>query len=382
MSPRKHAAVGGTLCAAVFALALPLTAAAKPGFVVAERTLRLTLASAATRGYAVKIETEGHRRVTLTASKGGVTASYRTSGHVDRHGITADFGELGRISVRFQGERRPFPGLFSPALETLLPDLDFLRRDCRGRKPVREVGSFRGVIRFEGENGFTRVDTHRAGGEVERFYTRVCERTPGSAGKSIERAPGGLGGLRLSLLYAADRSPQRRVSFEAVGFDFGDELKGLGTFVFAAASLVERRDGMLITRKAIEIGDDGSVLLSPRGKVPVTATIALPRPFQGTAKYRKEPGTASSWSGSLAVRPPGAGLVPLTGPGFAAAVCRPSLNEILGNRCLRRAGVPLPQPAKAATPIAARLNGLEWALAQGSGSQSQAFWDVRLSWSR
>lgn len=360
-------------CALASLAAAPGTAVARPGFQVAERSLTLNLSAPAANGYSIQIATEGHRRVTLTASKGLVAATYRTSGHVDRHGIVADFGELGRISVRFEGERRPFPSLVPASLRSLFPGLELPRRHCYGRKPVREVGSFRGVIRFEGENGFTAIDARRADGEVERFYTRVCERTPGSAGKPVERAPGGFGDLRLSLLYAADRSPRRKVSFETVGFDFGEALRGLGGFAFAAATVVERTDGMLIVRKVLEIGDEGSVILSPRGKVPVTATIALPRPFRGTAKYRKEPGAPSSWSGSLAVRPPGAGLVPLTGPGFTAAVCRPSLTEILGNRCLRRAGVPLPQPAKPAAPIATRLNGLEWALAQGSGSQSHAF---------
>lgn len=346
------------MLAAGLAIATPAeTAAAKPGFVVAERALRLTLKPAATNGYAVRIETEGHRRVTLTASKGGATAVYRTTGRVDRRGIEAEFGRLGRISVRFEGRRRPFPGLLPPALEARLPDLD-LSLDCHGRKPVREVGGFRGTIRFEGENGFTRVDARRAGGEVRRYYTRVCERYPGSAGRPARKGPGLFEGLRVSLLYATDRSPRRIVGLESLGLEFGPIVEILGPLYVVTTKVVERREAMLIVRTASELGDEETVTVSPPRRSPVTAKFALAGPFNGTARYRKERGSPAIWSGSLTSRPPGAGLVPLTGPGFSAVLCRLSFADVLSNRCLRRADAPLPGPFEVAPPIATRLRAL------------------------
>jgi hypothetical protein len=365
----------------LLALAVPAGAAAKPGYEVRERALRLELSLPASNGYSVSIETEGHRRVTLTAQKAGVVAAYRTRGRVDRHGIEADFGKLGRISVRFRGERRPLVGPLPPGLADLLDDLDLPHRACHGRKPVREVGVFRGTVRFEGENGFTRVQARHAKGEVNRSYTRVCERYPGSAGKPAEKRSDDFD-LRVSILYAADPSLRRKVSFEAVGFRFEGPLRELGEFFLVGATTLERKEGMLVLRKAIEFGDEGSVLLSLPSKSPVTATVALPGPFDGTAAYRKARGSPSTWEGSLSTRPPGAGLVPLTGSGFTAALCRVALSELADSRCLRRAGLPLPGALEVAPSLAARPAALGRLLAQGSGSQSQFFWDDRLSWSR
>ena len=296
-------------CATTLLGLAPATVSAQPGFEVLERGLRLQLSAHGSNDYSIVVVTAGHRRVTLSARKAGVAATYTTTGRVTRQGISATFGELGRISVRFRGERRPFPGLLPPGLEAFLPDLDLPRRRCHGRKPVREVGSFHGVIRFEGEDGFTRIDEPRARGEVERFYTRVCERWPGSAGKPVGGDPGGEGpdglpDLKVSLLYAADRSPGRKVAFETLGLELGRPPKGFGLFV-AGGTVVEHEDRMLIVRQAVKVGDQGSVILSPPGTSPTTATIALPGPlFSGTADYRKEPGSAASWTGSLSVRPP------------------------------------------------------------------------------
>ena len=70
---------------------------------------------------------------------------------------------------------------------------------------------------------------------------------------------------------------------------------------------------------------------------------------------------------------PGVGRVPLTGQGFKSALCSLTVEELLdGHRCLRRRSEPEPDS----------LAALTRASTQGSGSQSQAFWDARLSWSR
>lgn len=369
------ARIGAGLALALLAPAAGGTpqAEAKPGYEVQERALQLTVRPEASNGYEVTIETEGHRRVTLTARRDSSTVTYRTVGRVSRHGIEAEFGELGRVSVRFDGERRPFPGLLPPELKAQLPpDLALLlRRKCFGRKPVREAGTFRGSIRFEGENGFVEVEAKRAEGDVRRYYTRVCERAPGSDGERAPKSPPGLFGFDASIVHAVDSSPKRTVRFEAVGLSLGSPAEKIGSLFFVGGVVLERRDGMTIRRGALDLVFEDSVVLSPPKRRPVTATVTLPGPFSGSASYRKEAGVPAVWEGSLAFRPPGGGLVPLTGPSFSAAVCRFSLSEILTNDCLRRAGVPLPQPARTAPPVATPPSALERALAQGSGSQSQ-----------
>lgn len=105
---------------------------------------------------------------------------------------------------------------------------------------------------------------------------------------------------------------------------------------------------------------------------PTSGTIDPRRPFAGTATYSKPPGGKATLTGSLAVSLPGADRVPLTGPEFKVALCQSPQEKQLF-RCLREVGKELGSP----------LGGTVSAgPAQGSGSQSQAFWDVRLPWSR
>lgn len=357
----------------VWLLAFPGAAAAKPGYEVQDRGLRLTMSARTGNGYVASVQTNGHREVVLTLARGSVLAVYRTTGRVSRRGIEARFGDLGWISVRFQGKRRPFellPGLDIP----LPPGLALPHRDCRGRKPVREVGGFRGTIRFVGERGFTRLRARHARGEVDRFYRRVCKRGSRSFGP-FARAAAKRDAPRLNLLLVSDRSPHRIVSFEGGSFDLGPGNRDLEELFgsIAIASVRERRPGLRIVRAAIVIGDAGSMIVSRRGATPERATVTLPKPFGGTAEYTKETGSPATWIGSLTAWLPGAGTVHLTGPEFAASLCRLKLEDVaLDNPCLRRSGVPLPGAVVAGTGISAQI----------SGSQSQLFGDARLSWSR
>src|SRR4029077_15549246 len=97
----------------------------------------------------------------------------------------------------------------------------------------------------------------------------------------------------------------------------------------------ERRGRVKIRRGALIEGDAGSVLTSPFEVVPVTATVNLPSPFAGIGSYVEEAGVPPSWTGSLRVRLPGVDPVPLTGPGFTAALCRGSEIEKVQS-CLRK----------------------------------------------
>jgi hypothetical protein len=357
---------GGALLWAIVCLfsiaTAPVTQAKESApFEVHERSLRLSAQFEAANGYQGSITTEGHRRVTLRLAKGATVLEARTSGRVTRHGIHARFGDMGRISVRFRGtpyslRRRDGDG----------------ERRCRGRKSRFEDGFLSGTIRFRGENDFTRVNLKRAGGFLERHYRRVCredaEQDPFIA--ALERL---FNSLRLTTLHATADVEGTSIGFEATAIDFrpifGPEA-GLG-YVFSAQA-VEHVDGMRLTRSVAAEGDDRSFVFPRKKRAPRSATITPPKPFAGTAKYLERAGAPKRWAGSLAARLPGGGLVAMTGPGFKADTCNLTIAALLEGRCL-----PGSSPPRLQT-----LAGPGRSLVQGSGSQSQAFWDDRLSWSR
>jgi hypothetical protein len=165
------------------------------------------------------------------------------------------------------------------------------------------------------------------------------------------------------------------VIFEATAIDFSSILGlRLPRIYGFSARAVERRDGVRVMRATQLIGDAHNFLASKPGATPQTVTVVPPPPFVKTAKHLKEHGASATWVGPLAVRLPGAGLVPLTGPGFKSSFCSLTFADFEeGERCLPRRGSE-PSPGSMAL--------LAEALLQGSGSQSQAFWDARLSWSR
>jgi hypothetical protein len=118
---------------------------------------------------------------------------------------------------------------------------------------------------------------------------------------------------------------------------------------------------MKISRNAVVRGlpDDGALTPKKRGAI----VLDPPPPFAGSASFRDPASGPPSWTGPLSVSLPGAPAVQLAGPNFSARLCR---NQSLLHECK--------------APLPPRRDG--GAQAQGSGSQSQAFWDVKLSWSR
>jgi hypothetical protein len=228
---------------------------------------------------------------------------------------------------------------------------------------------FHGTIHFRGENDFTRIEAKRAPGVVERRFQRICRQSPRKA--AFEEL---LRGLRLTQLEARARVGGVNVTFEATAVDLSSIL-GPGARIYGfSARAVERREGTLVVRATQLTGDDHSFLAGKPGASPQIVTVVPPPPFVETAEHLKEHGTPATWVGPLAVRLPGAGLVPLTGPGFRSAFCGLTFaNLIEGERCLPRRG---DEPSSDSMALLAE------ALAQGSGSHSHAFWDARLSWSR
>jgi hypothetical protein len=346
------------LCAAA---AVPAaTAEAKRGYFVEPPGASTKLVLRGSNGYRISVKNLGHRTVQLSASKGSAAAEYTVKGHASRHGIYANFGKLGRVAVRFDGTRQP-PRRGGPPLFK-----------CKGDPAIREAGSFRGTIRFGGEEGFTSVSARRARGSVVRSFRRVCAQPRRlRAGPALLRARA-RPKPSLTVFALASRVRNRTVFVETVGAEFPARKGRTAFFGFDVMLLLERRGRIAISRSAFVEGHRQDVTAGDSRIEPASGTIAPRPPFAGTAAYSKPPGGAATLTGSLTVSLPGAGEVPLTGDDFKAALCR-ALKEKQIERCTREVAAEL-GPKLGATAFAGP--------AQGSGSQSQVLWDDRLSWSR
>jgi len=336
---RVRRASGCAIAATVLLLALPGASAARPGDEVRPRALHLRTSAVATRGYAVTVDTVGHHRVILTVHRNQQIASYAVRGKVSRHRIKADFGRFGKVSLRFRGRPRRFQ-----ALPGSRPKSPRERRRCRGRRPEREVGRFRGTIEFDGQRGFTRLAVGRLPGEVRRSYRQVCRlvriRRPHRPRPAISSASStNPFGFTLSLLSARSRVGRSVTRLTAIKLEppRGIPVPQEDLFSIVTASLQERVGRVQILRSVIQSAAPGAVRVSRRGAKLATARLALDSPFSGRALYRAaSDGAPASWTGSLDVRLLGSGSLPLTGPHFKVTVCRVNAFRP-GSSCFRRA---------------------------------------------
>lgn len=321
--------VVGVALAAAFA---PGTAVAKSRYFVQDPALKLSMSLRGSHGYRISIDNFG-QTVVLTASKGATTAKYLVQGKVSAAGINASFGDLGQISVGFHS-----------SAHSSKPPAGTLPLECKGKSPIREVGSFHGRIRFDGEMGFTALSAGRAKGSLTRNFRRVCKRPPWLApnGQPKPVDPIVENSISSTILAAASRTDGHFTTVLFANIEAQVSPKEPGIFLaLARAQLRERHDGVRINRSAEAEGNAGSLLTSAPGVTPATATLTLPSPFTGTASYSKTPGSKPSWTGSLRVELPGAGTVPLTEPEFTAVLCEGTQIATL-KRCLHPVQVASP----------------------------------------
>ncbi len=264
-------------------------------------------------GYLISVATEDHRTVTLTASNDDAAATYTAPGRASRAGIEADFGELGRISVRFT----PFDRR----------DLSIPPRRCH---TIR--GHFDGVIRFLGEQEYTRAQTKTARGTVGSGRAPCVPPRHNARPSDLDLlAKAADRGVAFASFAAVARVGGRTVSF----FDAEiNEINPTGTVVpysaDARAAIEESRGRIAIERvAAVSLEQTAVTSPSPPGQLPVTATVHAPDPFQGTGSFLAVPGGEPTWTGDLSVPLPGAGLVPLTGPEFDAKLCAGRLSRAI-----------------------------------------------------
>jgi hypothetical protein len=314
-----------TACA--LALVAPANAAAKPGVFVKHKSLHLHLKPTTSKGYGVSIDTSGHRQVQISVEKGDFLAQYKALGRVSRKGIEADFGRFGQISLRFRSKS-------GPKQVTGLPLPPPLRDRCRGRRPVRETGVFVGNVRFVGEHGYTHVIAHRLKGNVARTYKRVCRHHRGLRVPAGAAASKGKDRPEAVILTAtAQEHGASRIFTTASIADESDlEKKGAEGFSVDLARLAEKVEGVAIVKLVFLLEGTTSLVASPRAARPVTVDVTPPQPFAGTGSYLEEQRQPPSWTGTLGVRLPGSGLVPLAGPEFEAGLCR-AISEREFERC-------------------------------------------------
>jgi hypothetical protein len=295
----------GVLLACSLVPAAPAAAHLEPHYVVRSKGLHLGATLPASNGYEATISTSGHRQVVLSFSQGSYSISYTALGHVSRKRISADFGQLGHVSLRFRDKRSSRGSRDA-----------FLLHDCRGRRAVKERGLFLGSVRFQGERRFTAVRAHRLKGQVIRSYRRVCKAPPwysafASRSSSYE-------GKILDATATADGVKRTFTAIES-SVDIGDDEPF--RLALVGATRDEKVEGVAIHKSTFALAEN-VLPLSRAGKIPVTAKVSPWWPFVGSATYRAEPGQPATWTGSLGVRFPGSGQVSLAGPEFETRVCR------------------------------------------------------------
>ena len=267
---------------ALAVLALPVTAAGSPRadsaarqrgpgmFAVFELKANNGLtAQVLTSGNTVDLEIAGHHQVVV----------YRVKGKVSKRGVSARFGNLGRVSVRFKPTGTKAAG------------------------PVRE-GVFVGTIKFKGERDYVRVDATRAKGSV-------LDTTRTGHGQIANSSKAGEEPKKATLTAKAGG----RV-FRAAGIV---EPSGRGTSVFSGG-VSEKQGAMLIGRGAFVTGPPTSFVFDHAAG---TATVQPPAPFSGTAALVTRPDGTKGWEGTLSVPLLGADPISLVGPEFTVEL----LNE-------------------------------------------------------
>ena len=307
---------------AVVLLALPASAAADT-YVAQTPQAVLRLSVPGSHGYRISVTNEGHaKRVILTARKGNTKAIYSVHGRASGDRIVGNFGKLGKLSVRFQ-------------LSSQKPKRHRVE-GCKGKPTTIQAGRFVGTIRFEGEEGFSSVSADSAKGTIVHKYKRTCTISARARrGPARQSAARNDSGFIVKEFIAAVVDRDHSVFVNTVNVSPPDEEDG---FTLGEAAVVEHRGRITIGRSAEIDTEVDPVQTSPLGVKPLTGTVTLPAPLEGTGSFIESPGSPPSWTGDLRVSLPGGGVVPLTGPEFKAILCHGSdRNEKLG-RCTDKAG--------------------------------------------
>jgi hypothetical protein len=238
-----------------------------------------------TNGYRAEVVATKGGSVVLTTIRslpGSVFmgASYATKGRVSSRHISARFGGLGRISVRVRSTGRRAHS-----------------KQCHNQYTyISTPASYRGRIRFQGENGYTSIDS-------SRFRQTLPAEDPINCGLTLDRFS-----KRATLLHAHGTQPTSTFVIEqaapgAPAFAYAQTRGRFGrtkVFHYVEATAPPTSFGFDAARTIADIQ-------------------AMPAPFQGSAHYASNPGQSTGeLTGSLSVGLPGAGTFSLVGPSLSA----------------------------------------------------------------
>jgi hypothetical protein len=259
------------------------------------------LSRKASNGYSILFEVN-RGKASLTARSDEGTVIYSGKGSLVNGRIHFGLGKLGRINARFKP---------NGSVDRLRPP-----KSCKGREQVVRGGAFVGSIKFRGESGYTRLNTHRVHGSMASPRSWKClAPPPGSRSENAASLPAVLGAF----------TPHRRVVFIAIG---GSELLPMRFFI---AGTSERYGALRINRSALVEGNSVSFDVLDGLS---SATVSSPEPFAGTASFKRNADGSTDWFGTLSVALPGIESTALTGPTFTANLAMPrteqEFSELLG----------------------------------------------------
>jgi hypothetical protein len=329
--------VGATVaCAAIALFMLPTPSPAKPGYFFMPRETDARFEVRGSNGYLIGVvatRAGTRHQAKVVVRRGGAATTYRVPARVRPNSLRVNLGRLGRIDVHFHARTREAEGNLG---------------GCHGRPPVVETGSFKGLVRFRGENGYTRLSAAHVRGELWNAFREACKFSgglrarPGRGGptrgarpmpEAVSRAKD-QDKSQLTELGAAWTGRLRAITISYASIKVPLKRGKVFRLAFAGAEVRERRGRMDIERLALVVPDDDALLLAPPALDTQGATLTLPPPFAGSVSYESRPGATPTWSGSLRVYLPGANPVPLTGKRFVVAFCQGSEAEEV-ERCMR-----------------------------------------------
>jgi hypothetical protein len=309
----------------LIALAVPAAASARVGahrrhVQVIQPTTAANMLFGKQGGYRVGIRLEAPDVAVLVVQKAGLTklavAETRYGAHfrgsLAGGRVSADFGPVGSISLRFRAD--------GPAREGR--EL----KQCEGKPWRREVGHWVGKISLHGEDDYFAVSTATANGVLQRSFRQRCRfkhpltlPPPESLRQQVEPPIGfSIAAILLGTsasLEAENNEGGRTVvmrAAHAAGRGPGAEVEA-GAFEYLGRTPVGRIVQNLET-------PPGSLLTTLPGEHPATATVKPGAPFSGEASYLAASPTDHKWTGTLVVQFPGL-RVPLTGPDFFSTLC-------------------------------------------------------------
>lgn len=223
-------------------------------------------------------------------SRGEAMTGYLVHGTVARERLRARFGDLGSISMRFQGGTVTRP------------------HGCHGRhRFLIRHGAFVGSFRFRGEGGYVSIAARRAKGTAREVAPSCLGRRPARAARAgVPHSEG------------VKQRPE-------YGYVFGSWRHAGSSAAVLASKSRQGKTELIATQEAIRgamsitrlaFAETGAKSLRTNDSLTRAWLDGVPAPFAGQGRYVAAADGHRTWEGSLTVDFPGLAGFPLTGPDY------------------------------------------------------------------